>query len=77
MPPANNPNTELYWLIGIIAGLILLILFVNFARFINEFSRKLRYYNIEIGRTKGSEQRYWEHRRRRLWLSLIPFVKYR
>ena len=31
----------------------------------------------EIGRTTGAERRHWIRQKRRLWLSLIPFVKYR
>ena len=76
MPEANNPDTELYWLIGIVAAIILLILLVGFCMFINDFSQELKYINCEIRRNTGSERRYWIRRRRRLWLSLIPFVKY-
>ena len=76
MPEANNPDTELYWLIGIVAVIFLLILIVVFAQFINDFSRELKYLNNEIGRTTGAERRHWIRQRRRLWLSLIPFVKY-
>lgn len=34
---------------------------------ISRFSRDLKYINIEIGRTKGSEQRSWKRRKRRLY----------
>lgn len=40
------------------------------------FLRELRYLNSEIGRNVGAERRYWIRRRRRLWLSLLPFFKY-
>jgi hypothetical protein len=44
--------------------------------FINDFSQELRYLNSEIRRTDGAERRHWIRQRRRLWLSLIPFVRY-
>lgn len=74
--PATNPDTEYYWLIGMVATFILILLLVGLASFFNDFSQELKYINNEIGRTSGSEQRYWIRRKRRLWLSLIPFVKY-
>lgn len=77
MPEANNPDTELYWLIGIVAAFFLFIVIGRLAMFINDFSSELRYLNNEIGRTTGAERRHWIRQRRRLWLSLIPFVKYR
>ena len=76
MPEANNPDTALYWLIGIVAAFFLILLLFGLVNFINDFSQELRYLNNEIGRTTGAERRYWIRQRRRLWLSLIPFVKY-
>ena len=76
MTPANNPDTELYVLIGIVAAFFLFLLLFGLVSFLNDFSRELRYLNSEIGRTEGDEQIYWIRQRRRLWLSLIPFVKY-
>ncbi len=74
--PENNPDTELYWLIGIIAVFFLILLLVGLISFFYDFSQELKYINCEIHRTYGPERRYWIRRRRRLWLSLIPFVKY-
>ncbi len=76
MPQANNPDIALYLIIGIFAAIVLLGLIVSFCIFINDFSRELKYINCEIHRTSGSERRHWIRKRRRLWLSLIPFVKY-
>ena len=42
-----------------------------------DFIREMRILNMEISRTKGESQEFWKMRRRRLWLSLIPFVKYK
>ena len=74
--PENNPDTELYWLIGIVAVFFLILLLFGLVSFINDFSLELRYLNSEIRRTDGAERRHWIRQRRRLWLSLIPFVRY-
>ena len=76
MPQANNPDTELYCFLGIVAMLFLILLLFGLASFINDFSQELKYINCEIRRTDGLERRYWIRKRRRLWLSLIPFIKY-
>ena len=41
-----------------------------------DFRRELRYIETEIGRTEGKEQQRWMKRKRRLYLSLIPFFHY-
>ena len=74
--PENNPDTELYWLIGIVAVFFLILLLFGLVSFINDFSQELRYLNNEIRRTDGAERRHWIRQSRRLWLSLIPFVRY-
>lgn len=76
MTEVNNSPTELYGLVGIVAALILLLLLFGLVSFINDFSDALRYINLEIRRTDGAERRFWIRQRRRLWLSLIPFIKY-
>ena len=76
MPEANNLDNEFWILVGIIAIPILLGLLVGLCLFINDFSQELRYLNNEIRRPEGAERRHWIRQRRRLWLSLIPFVKY-
>ena len=40
-----------------------------------DFVRELRILDMEISRTKGDAQEFWKMKRRRLWLTLIPFVK--
>ena len=76
MPQVNNSDTELYCLLGIVAAFFLIVLFVGFTAFFHNFSQELKYLNNEIRRTSGAERRYWIRKKRRLWLSLIPFVKY-
>ena len=76
MPEATNLDRETLVLVVIVAGFFLLLILVGLVSFINDFSHELRYINCEIGRTTGEERKHWIRQRRRLWLSLIPFVKY-
>ena len=41
------------------------------------FYREWRYVSGEIERVEEDELEYWLVRRRRLWLTLLPFVTYR
>lgn len=74
--PENNSTSPIYLLVGILAAAIVFGLMYNLGTFINEFSQELRYLNNEIKRSRGSERKYYISKRRRLWLSLIPFIKY-
>ena len=76
MSETNNLGNGFWILVGIIAIPILIGLIVKLCLFIIDFSRKLKYVNSEIARTTGYEREYWFYERRRLWCSLIPFVKY-
>jgi len=60
----------------IIAALIGMLLAVWLIFGLDQFRWELKRLNIEIGRTTGEEQKMWRALRRKLWLSLIPFVKY-
>lgn len=73
----TNTDSLVYWLIGVVAVLILILLFGRAVSFFYDFSRELRYLNNEINRTDDHEREYYLYKRRRLWLSLLPFVKYR
>ena len=77
MPQANNFDMG-FWLVTVILILFFFILFLYalILHFI-EFYDELRYLRNEINRTDGAERKYWMRKKRRLWLSLIPFVKYR
>ncbi len=74
--PKNYIDNETLILILIIAVLLLFALVAGLTVRLNEFSRELKYLKCEINRTEGRERRYWIRRKRRLWLSLIPFIKY-
>lgn len=63
-------------IIGLIAVIVLLVLLVSLARLVTDFSAELRLLNIEINRSEGTEREHYLRQRRRLWLSLIPFVRY-
>ena len=75
-PQVNNLHNGILLLIGVIATFLLILLVFGLVSLINDFSQELRYINCEIKRTTGAERRHWIRKRRRLWLSLIPFVKY-
>ena len=68
-----DPVTNLLCVIGIIffALIFLIQLVVQIKRFLWE----LDYINCEIARTTGAERRYWQKKKRRLWLSFLPFYR--
>ena len=72
----SNFEPGLWILIGVVAIIFLLAVVVGLCAFFSNFSSELKYLNIEIRRTSGSERRHYIRKRRRLWLSLLPFVKY-
>lgn len=74
--PQTETNTGLYLLIGIIAVFFMILMLYGILSFIIDFRRELRYLNCEIQRTTGAERKRWIRKRRKLWLSLIPFVRY-
>ena len=76
MPELNNADAAFYMLVGVFAMLLLVGLLFKLYLFIKGFSLELSYLNKEIERTQGAERKHWIRIRRKLWLSLIPFVKY-
>ncbi len=74
--PTNASDTVLYALIGVIALFFLILLVVGGVSFCNRFLREMKFINNEILRTRGVERQHWMRRKRRLWLSLLPFIKY-
>ena len=57
-----------------------IVLFVGvvwFSSFLNKFQRELRHLNSRIEQSINERERmHYVRRRRRLWLSILPFVKY-
>lgn len=74
--PQDNIDIRILLLIIILCVIIIIPMVIGFAIFLNNFSAELKYLNCEISRTRGTEQKQWIYQRRRLLLSLIPFVKY-
>ena len=63
--------------LGAAVGLVLIAAIgLRFISWLDEFQQELRYLNNEIGRTSGKERKRWKARKRRLLLSLLPFVRY-
>ena len=61
---------------AIVGAILLCLAIVRFAMWFQWFQKELRYVNKEIARTLGKEQQHWRKRKKRLLLSLIPFVGY-
>lgn len=74
--PQHNNDILIVLFIVILAAIVILALMIGMVSSMNSFSRELRYLNREIKRSYGVERKHWLRRRRRLWLSLLPFVKY-
>lgn len=72
----NEIGVVIGLLTALTAGCILFFALIEFILRYRRFTRELRRLKNEIGRTYGAERKRWVHRKRRLWLSLLPFVKY-
>lgn len=70
-----------YFIHNIIFGIVLIFLIVIVSTHlilnIKNFLDELKFLNMEIHRTSGEERNNWIKRRRCLFLSLIPFIRYR
>lgn len=74
--PVNKTDIMVWCLFGVIATIFLILALIRLVDFSKEFSATLYYLNMEIKRTNGMDRSHWIRQRRRLWLSLIPFIKY-
>ncbi len=74
--PEEVPVMDIYWLIALLVLLLVPLVTVSLVVFFRDFTRQLAYLNSEIERSEGRQRRHWIRRRRRLWLSLLPFIKY-
>lgn len=64
-----------------LAAVVLGILFVAaliaiFIPWVLDFRRELHYIRMEIQRNTGEEREYWIKRKKKLWLSILPFFRY-
>jgi len=63
--------------IWVLLGFIFLFVYTSYFLIIRypRWKYELRHINMEIARTEGVEKRAWKCRKRRLLLSLLPFVR--
>lgn len=73
MNPEVDVFTNVLWAIVIAFFAIMLLVCTTIK--INDFSRELDYLKREIARTEGEDREYWKRKKRRLWLSLLPFFR--
>ncbi len=75
-PLINDQTFIVIMVVGL--GALAVVLFVALAVWMPKFQRELHKVNryIKDARSERERQHYLK-RRRRLWLSLIPFVKYK
>lgn len=74
---SESLENALYLLVGVTILFVLLTLIAYLVPFFVEFKKELDYLNMEIKRTTGEGKKVWLRRRRKLWLSLIPFVRFK
>jgi len=74
MPEANATDKELYIFVVFTLTIFLILIACKVYVFIKDFLLELQYINCEIRRTTGTERKHWLYMRKRLWLSLIPFI---
>ena len=72
----NGDGQAFLALIALICVLLIVVWLLTVIPSLGEWMRELRYLNREIGRTTGSEQKRWKKKRRKLFLALLPFIKY-
>lgn len=72
-----NPELDAFTnvLLAIVIAFFAIVLLVGLTAKMNDFSRKLKYLNTEIGRTEGDEREHWKREKRGLWLSFLPFFR--
>lgn len=52
------------------------LIFFAFVNWLGGFCMDLKYLKGEIRRTTGEEQKAWIRKKRKLWLSILPFIRY-
>lgn len=74
-PLINDQTLIVIMVVG--ACVLAAVLFVAAAVWLPKFQRELRHLNLRIEQARSERERqHYIRRRRRLWLSLIPFVRY-
>ncbi len=67
---------NLMYIMALAACLLVGVLIVFLVIRLPEFKHELWYINMEIERSDEEEKLLWKKKKRKLFLSLIPFVKY-
>ena len=62
--------------VAVVLGFVALGAGIAFVQWWKDFREELEDIKYEISKSKGGEREWWIRRRRRLWLSILPFVKY-
>ena len=62
--------------VAIILGFVAIGAGMAFLKWWKNFREELEDIKYEINTSKGKEREWWIRRRRRLWLSILPFVRY-
>ena len=62
--------------VAIILGFVAIGAGMAFLKWWKDFREELEDIKYEISISKGREREWWIRRRRRLWLSILPFVRY-
>lgn len=74
-PLINDQTLIVLMVVGV--AVLAAVLFVAAAVWWPKFQRELRHLNLRIEQARSERERqHYLRRRRRLWLSLIPFVRY-
>ena len=62
--------------LGISLVLAVALFLSVFIPWLRDFRHEMRYINMEIQRNEGRERERWVRRKKRLWLSILPFFRY-
>lgn len=67
-------------ILTVVAAVVLIVFFLALIGYglitgVRRFWEELRYINLELERASPREREKWLRRRRRLWLSLLPFYR--
>lgn len=73
MPTDHVLSTDTLLLVFGLLLIVTLVLLIVCRAY--HFSRELQRINVEIQRSHGLEREHWIREKRRLWLSLLPFVR--
>lgn len=72
----NTEDTVFNLILIIFIAIVLIAILAFFIQWIIAFRTEYRYVQNEINRTYGREKKYWQRQKRRLLLSIIPFIRY-